>query len=105
LVQLDYVRALMVDGEIAELADLCHRPAWQRLAACRGTDPNVFVVSVGQSTAAARAVCATCAVSEACLDYALSDPDLTGVWGGTSGRQRQKMRKAGTTTVPTTRSA
>ena len=48
-------------------ADLCHRPDWQSRAQCRGMGTNVFFPSLGVSTAAARAVCASCEVRVECL--------------------------------------
>jgi WhiB family redox-sensing transcriptional regulator len=41
---------------------------------------------------AAKAVCARCPVRKPCLDYALQDASLMGVWGGTSERERRHMR-------------
>jgi WhiB family redox-sensing transcriptional regulator len=40
----------------------------------------------------ARAICAQCPVAAACLTNALVRDERYGVWGGTSGRQREKMR-------------
>src|SRR5450759_763067 len=69
------------------LAELTRRPAWHARAACRGTDPAKFVLGRGANAntmARARAVCATCPVSEPCLSYALADCDCVGVWSGTT---------------------
>jgi WhiB family redox-sensing transcriptional regulator len=41
---------------------------------------------------AARQVCYSCPVQEPCLAYALTHPDLTGVWAGTTPRQRAQLR-------------
>jgi hypothetical protein len=43
---------------------------------------------------AAKAVCAACVVRGECLAYALADPDLVGVWGGTSHAERRALRRA-----------
>jgi WhiB family redox-sensing transcriptional regulator len=48
----------------------------------------------GQSSAPAKAVCGRCLVQRECLGYALADPDLMGVWGGISMRERAQLRKA-----------
>ena len=69
------------------------RPAWHRDAACRDTDVNLFVGRHGSSTATARAICATCPVAADCLAEALADPQLVGIWGGTSARERRQMRR------------
>lgn len=41
----------------------------------------------------AREICMNCPVREECLDFALSFPNLQGIWGGLSPRQRQRERK------------
>ena len=62
------------------------RPDWQAHAACRDLHPDVFFDGpLGR----AKAVCATCTVKADCLAYALPDPSLLGVWGGTTERQRR----------------
>lgn len=71
---------------------------WRPQAACRGMDPDLFFPQRGESTAEAKAVCAECPVSDQCLDYALSLPPVQGtvtpgIWGATSKRQREAMRR------------
>jgi WhiB family redox-sensing transcriptional regulator len=41
----------------------------------------------------ARAICAGCAVKSECLDFAISFPNLQGMWGGMSPRQRVAERR------------
>lgn len=43
---------------------------------------------------AAKAVCESCPVREACLRYALETNQEAGVWGGTSEEERRKLRRA-----------
>lgn len=68
---------------------------WQAFAACAETDPEAFFPAKGAPTAPAKAVCARCFVRQDCLAYALANPELTsfGIWGGTSERQRRRLRK------------
>ena len=80
--------------ELPDLADLIQRPEWFSQAGCRGADLAPYFPSRGASAEHARAVCHTCMVRRECLDYALADPDLVGVWGGTSARERAAMRRA-----------
>lgn len=40
----------------------------------------------------ARAVCKSCPLIEACLNYALSDYTIQGIWGGTTEHDRRIMR-------------
>ena len=45
----------------------------------------------GRSSQPAKNICALCPVADQCLEYALLDPQMQGVWGGTSHRQRVKI--------------
>ena len=65
---------------------------WQARAECRNVDPELMFPGRGESTRAAKAVCAICAVRTECLAYALDAGERFGVWGGTSERERRKMR-------------
>jgi WhiB family redox-sensing transcriptional regulator len=40
----------------------------------------------------ARSICRACSLQTTCLEYALKSPWLDGVWGGTTPRQRTRMR-------------
>lgn len=66
---------------------------WRARAACRGADTNLFFPERGESTAAAKAVCAGCPVASECLDYALDTLEHHGIWGGLSERERRKVRR------------
>ena len=74
------------------LAMLSSREPWMVRAACRGLDPDLFFPVRGEDLRAAKAVCATCDVRDECLDYALRTHETCGVWGGTSERQRRRLR-------------
>jgi WhiB family redox-sensing transcriptional regulator len=93
-----YVLALMEHGAPGP-ADLFRvmlaRPTWQRYAACRGAGTSMHFPNQGAGIGDARAVCAGCEVRRECLDYAVADPSLQGVWAGTSDRDRRKMRREG----------
>jgi len=71
--------------------DLVARPAWHQRAACRGQTPAFFVK--GTPPTRTRQICAGCPVQVACLQYALADPELVGLWGGTTERERAEMRR------------
>ena len=70
---------------------------WSDFALCRGVDPSLFHPDIGADSAscsqAAKEVCAQCPVVEACLDYALTNREDIGVWGGTSPRERKRILK------------
>lgn len=40
----------------------------------------------------AKAICRRCPVLDECKEYALSNPDLVGVWGGTTTMERNRAR-------------
>ena len=66
---------------------------WMQHGACVGEDPDLFFPERGTSTATAKAICAGCEVRVTCLCYALSEGIKHGIWGGTSERERRKMRR------------
>ena len=79
---------------LAEPRFLVAREDWTLEAACRGTDPNVFFPERGEDTKQRNAlsVCARCSVTAECLDYAVTHNER-GIWGATTGRQRQQLRR------------
>lgn len=68
-------------------------PDWMQDALCAETDPEIFFPEKGQSSREAKLICGQCDVRAQCLDYALEDRDLLGVWGGTAPREREEIRK------------
>lgn len=59
---------------------------WMEHAACRGCGPALFFPTRGESTAQAKAVCASCPVQPQCLEHALQAGEKFGTWGGKSER-------------------
>lgn len=41
----------------------------------------------------AKSICEQCPVKQPCLEEALANPGLQGVWGGTTGNERRRMRR------------
>ena len=71
---------------------------WRVDAACRDTDPALFfpVGTTGPAVdqiASAKQVCRSCLCKDACLDFALSTNQDTGVWGATSEEERRIIRR------------
>lgn len=73
-------------------------------APCAESDPDSFfsdeplggeihVRSLYSNERAAKTVCMSCPYQARCLAYALQNPDLLGIWGGTNERQRAAIRK------------
>jgi len=80
--------------ELPGISTFLRRPAWQAKAACRGLGTADFILEVGGNGRAARTLCSSCTVRDECLAFALADPDLDGIWGGTTAKERRPMRKA-----------
>jgi WhiB family transcriptional regulator, redox-sensing transcriptional regulator len=66
---------------------------WARDAECLSSHPKLFFPARGESTVAAKKVCAGCPVRSECLAYALDEGIKFGVWGGKSERERRTMRR------------
>ncbi len=67
---------------------------WQRQAECRGIDTNLFFPPPSEEVSPeVKAMCRSCPVREPCLDYALRDWTLVGIWAGTSNKERQRLRR------------
>jgi WhiB family redox-sensing transcriptional regulator len=65
---------------------------WVADAACASEPSWRFFPTRSDGLAAAREVCFRCPVRADCRDYALGVPGLHGVWGGTSDRERRRLR-------------
>jgi WhiB family redox-sensing transcriptional regulator len=79
--------------ERPDVDELFRRPAWQAQAACRGMGVEMFFPVPGEDVDTARAICARCGVRPECLAVAL-ESGAPGVWGGTTGKDRRKLKRA-----------
>ena len=75
------------------LEEMLRRPEWHQRAACRGVGPSDYVRGPWGNYEAIRALCADCPVRQDCLDAALADDSLVGLWGGTTEVERREMRR------------
>jgi WhiB family redox-sensing transcriptional regulator len=66
---------------------------WMESAVCATADPEEWFPEKGSSSQKAKNICATCPVIDECLQFAL-DNEEAGIWGGTSSRERRRMRRA-----------
>jgi WhiB family transcriptional regulator, redox-sensing transcriptional regulator len=69
------------------------RTGWWDLANCLGVDPDLFFPERGASTKEAKEVCRGCIVRQDCLEYALTNSEKFGIWGGMSERERRRIRR------------
>lgn len=75
------------------------RPFWFSFASCRpeyaDRPPDqwvdMFFPTRGTDLGPARDICAECPAREACADHGLAEKH--GVWGGTSERERRRLRR------------
>lgn len=67
--------------------------SWQPRANCIGVDPDIFFPERGASTKEAKSICGACDVRADCLEYALENSEKFGIWGGTSERERRRLRR------------
>jgi len=79
--------------ELPTLADFIRRPAWMEDAVCRGEPSNLFFPRNEGVSEEALSYCRRCPVRRECLDHAMSHPGLRGCWGGTSERERIRLRR------------
>ncbi|GAB3357619.1 hypothetical protein GCM10027300_28080 [Modestobacter lapidis] len=66
---------------------------WQESALCAETDPEAFFPEKGGSTREAKKICTGCEVRAECLEFALSNDERFGIWGGLSERERRRLRR------------
>ena len=79
--------------DVAEFVERVCRPAWMNDALCQRHPEVSWFPELCHSAAQAKAVCARCACRVNCLQYAI-DHHESGVWGGTTERQRRQPRQA-----------
>lgn len=71
---------------------------WRHNAACRETDPELHF-PIGTSgihqvqVEAAKAVCDRCPARPACLEWAVDNPSVEGIWGGLTDGERRNYRR------------
>lgn len=66
---------------------------WRAQAACRDMDTAIFFPETDEDAGAAKAVCASCPVQQACLDFAMKNRQEEGVWGGMTQTERRRLRR------------
>lgn len=63
---------------------------------CAQTDPELFFPETHSNSrlqiAMARRLCASCEFKEPCLEYAVKNSTVLGIWAGTTESQRDKIR-------------
>lgn len=89
-----YTRAALGMPEPAPPADPPRDDcAWMASGLCREVGSGPFFQNKGESSSEAKAVCLRCPVQDECLAYAIARPELEGIWGATSERDRMALRR------------
>lgn len=73
--------------------ELIRKDFWDG-ALCKEIGSEIFFPERHEANMAriAKKMCNRCDIKQKCLDYALKDPELAGIWGGTSEQERYKIR-------------
>ena len=66
--------------------------------ACMDLDTDLFFPdeeskNYAANVATAKRICSSCVLQTSCLEYALSEPTLLGIWGGTDLDERKRIRR------------
>ncbi|OBY33430.1 WhiB family transcriptional regulator [Mycolicibacter kumamotonensis] len=67
--------------------------SWRIHANCRGFDTDIWYPELGANSRYAQRVCQRCPVKMQCLQYALDNEEVHGVWGGTTSSERIEIFK------------
>lgn len=82
--------ASLIQGAWAKL------PAWffDRRVLCHGVTPLFYPDRHSGEVMEAKNLCFQCPFQRECLEWALENNEKHGVWGGTSERERRKIKRA-----------
>lgn len=72
-------------------------PKFDGSQACAEVDPELFFPEEANQSrkqmVTIRKVCGSCAFKSPCLQYALDNPDLVGIWAATTEKERRFIRR------------
>ena len=71
--------------------EVTSRYSWKSEALCAETDPEAFFPEIGLSAKEAKKICTSCGVAPECLEYALTNDEVFGIWGGKSTKERKAI--------------
>lgn len=66
---------------------------WTADALCAQTDAEAFFPDKGGTTKPAKTICAACDVQAHCLEFAMRNKELFGIYGGLTVRERRKLAR------------
>jgi excisionase family DNA binding protein len=68
--------------------------AWRADSLCKKHPTHWWFAGGAHETVLAKSICSSCSVSEQCLEFALSRPEILGVWAATTPNERAALRRA-----------
>lgn len=66
---------------------------WRDAALCAQVDLAIFFPGQGDDVRPAKSICHACEVRAECLEWAMAHTIRYGIWGETTAREREKMRR------------
>lgn len=66
---------------------------WRSQALCAQTDPELWFPEKGGTVRDAKLICKMCPVRERCLEFALEQNELYGIYGGLTVTERRRLRR------------
>jgi excisionase family DNA binding protein len=69
--------------------------SWRDDSLCRKHPTQWWFAGGHRDTALAKSICSGCVVQTQCLEFALSRPDLLGIWAATTPTERAALRRDG----------
>lgn len=70
-----------------------YEEAWRDDASCAQVGGDGWFPENGNVSTKITDMCHECPVREACLQYALDNHEVFGIWGGLNYKSRRKLRK------------
>lgn len=81
----------MTSTNIASALGRSADAAWSERGACRGADIDLFFSVDEEEQEEALSYCARCEIRQECLEYAVHNGEMYGVWGGTREPDRRSL--------------
>lgn len=94
MIEPRYVNPRPAADDVArmDLADFARPPAWYADALCPTVGMEDFFPGAGEETIA-KAACGRCPVAVQCLEYAISNNEQWGIWGGLNTSERKRLAR------------
>jgi len=84
-------------GNSGKPTDGIRAPMFDGTQVCAQIDPDAFFPESPReymlSLRVLKPICDACSFKDPCLDYAIDNPELVGIWAGTSYKDRLRLKK------------